>query len=245
MQRPDGGCTVMGNHVIPSRASIQFVEHVDILCETHPGLVRRKSQTIEVDIFMLVIRSKTNNVTLIRGDIDKCELAIKASQSGIFLSSSRADFDREAEVSLRSEVERGERMNYTREPPVINEQVRRTEVGQIEIPNVVARGEIRGASIFEISDIVNRKAVSLTSGISEHRDLRFPIGILSWAQCQPPAGDACKTEDNQNSSTQLPENGECYRSDGPHEGSDSTHERGSRQVKVQRASGPGDEQRRN
>ena len=104
----------MRDYIIPSWASIQFVEHVDILCETHPGLIRRKSQTIEVNIFMLIIRSKTNNVTLIRGDIDKCELPIKASQSGIFLSVSRPDFDREAEVSLQSEVERGERMNYTR-----------------------------------------------------------------------------------------------------------------------------------
>jgi len=92
----------MGDCIIPSRASIQFVEHVDILYETHPGLVRRKFQTIEVNIFMLVIRSKTDNVTLIRSDIDKCELAIKAGQSGVFLSSFRADFDREAEVSLRS-----------------------------------------------------------------------------------------------------------------------------------------------
>src|SRR5262249_50268847 len=105
MQRPYGGCAVIGDYIIPSRARLQSVEHVDILYETHPGLVRRKSQTIEVNIFMLVIRSKTDNVTLIRSDIDKCELAIKASQSGILLSSFRPDFDREAEVSLRSEVE--------------------------------------------------------------------------------------------------------------------------------------------
>src|SRR5262245_1570245 len=104
----------MRDYIIPSRANIQFVEHVDILYETHPGLVRSKSQTIEVNIFVLVIRSKTDNITLIRSDIDKCELAIKAGQSGKFLSSSRPDFDREAEVSLRSKVERGERMDYAR-----------------------------------------------------------------------------------------------------------------------------------
>src|SRR5271165_5311879 len=163
-----------GDYIIPSRANIQFVEHVDILHKTHTGLVRRKSQTIEVNIFMLEIRSKTDNVTLIRNDIDKCEPTIKASQSGKFLSSFRPDFDREAEVSLRSEVERGNRMDYARCSPVIDEQVQRTQVGQIEIPGVVARGEIRGASIFEISDIVNRKAVSVTTGVSEDRNLRLP-----------------------------------------------------------------------
>ena len=60
----------MDDDIVPSRASIQFVEHVDILYETHPGLVRRKSQTIEVNIFMFVIRSKTDNVALIRSEID-------------------------------------------------------------------------------------------------------------------------------------------------------------------------------
>ena len=135
-------------------------------------------------------------------------------------------------------------MNYERDSPVIDEQVQRTEVGQIEIPGVVVRGEIRGASIFEISGIVNRKAVSFTSSVSEDRNLRLPIGILSWTQRQPPAGDACKTEENQNPSAQLPENGERYRTRGPYQRSDRAHERGSRQVKVQRASGPGDEQRR-
>ena len=150
---------------------------------------------------MVVIRSKTDSVTLIRGDIDKCELAIKASQSGKFLSLFQPFFDRKAEVSLRSEVERGNRMDYERDSPVIDEQVQRMEVRQIEIPSVVARGEIRGASIFEITDIVNRKAVSFTSGLSQDRNLRLPIGILSWTQGQPPAGDACKTEKSQNPST--------------------------------------------
>jgi len=153
---------------------------------------------------MVGIRSKTDNVALIRSDIDDCELAIKASQSRKSLSLFQPFFDRKAELSLRSEVERGNRMNYERDSPVIDEQVQRTEVGQIEIPGVVVRGEIRGASIFEISDIVNRKAVSFTSSVSEDRNLRLPIGILSWTQRQPPAGDACKTEENQNPSAQCP-----------------------------------------
>src|SRR5215469_5241310 len=169
MQRPDGGCAVLGDYIVPGRPSIQFVEHVDKLQETHTSLVRRKSQTIEVNIFMVGIRSKTDNVALIRSDIDNCELAIKASQSRKSLSLFQPFFDRKAEVSLRSEVERGNRMNYERDSPVIDEQVQRTEVGQIEIPGVVVRGEIRGASIFEISDIVNRKAVSTTTSISECR----------------------------------------------------------------------------
>jgi hypothetical protein len=172
---------------------------------------------------MVVIRSKTDSVTLIRSDIDKCELAIKPSQSGKFLSLFQPFFDRKAEVSLRSEVERGNRMDYARDSPVIDEQVQRTEVGQIEIPGVMARGEIRGASIIEISDIVNRKPVSMTTSISEGRNLRLPIGILSWTQRQPPTGDACKPEEAQNPSAQSPESGERDRSHSPHQRSDRAH----------------------
>src|SRR5215469_12768839 len=245
MQRPDGGRAVLGDCIVPSRAGIQFVEHVDKLQETHPGLVRRKRQTIEVNIFMVKFRSKTDSITLIRSDVDNGELAIKASQSRKLLSLFEPFFDRKAEVPLRSEIEGGNWMNYERDSPVIDEQVQRMEVGQIEIPGVVARGEIRGASIFEIPDIVNRKAVSGATGVSKDRELRLPIGILSWTQRQPPTGDACKTEKDQNSSAQSPESGERDRSDGPHQRSDRAHERGSRQVKVQRPSGPGDEQCRN
>ena len=71
-------------------------------------------------------------------------------------------------------------MDYARCSLVIDEQVGRTEVRQIEVPGVVARGEIRGASIFEISDIVNRKPVSVTASVGEGRNLRLPIGILGW-----------------------------------------------------------------
>ena len=160
----------MGDYIVPSRASIQFVEHVDKLQETHSGLVRGKPQTIEVNIFMVIIRSKTDNITLIRGDVDNGELPIKASQSRKLLSLFEPFFNRKAEVPLRSEIEGGNWVHYERDSPVIDEQVQRTEVGQIEIPGVVVRGEIRGASIFEISDIVNRKPVSVTTRVSEDRN---------------------------------------------------------------------------
>jgi hypothetical protein len=47
---------------------------------------------------MVGIRSKTDNVALIRSDIDNCELAIKASQSRKSLSLFQPFFDRKAEA---------------------------------------------------------------------------------------------------------------------------------------------------
>ena len=101
MLRTNAGRTVGGDGIIPNRMAMQFIEPAQILHQTGLDLFRRERQAVKINILVLIIRPKTDYVSLVCGDVDKLELTIKPSQRGVTLALLGPCLDRETEMTLR------------------------------------------------------------------------------------------------------------------------------------------------
>src|SRR6267143_1976559 len=88
---------VAGNSVVPTRILMEGIECVYVFVKSLARLHRRSQRVVEINILAPIISAQTNDIALVRHDVDERVPPIKTFQCGVLLSNGLARFDGKAE----------------------------------------------------------------------------------------------------------------------------------------------------
>ena len=123
--RADVGGTIAGNSVVELRSGVESFNGLQVIEKYSSCRVRLNAGPIKVELFLPVVSSDSDHITLVGDDISQIVLFEKTADGRVALTLSHSCLNRDCHVLVVAELKPDDRMTNQGRSPKVNEEIDR------------------------------------------------------------------------------------------------------------------------
>jgi hypothetical protein len=190
--RTDVGGTIAGNSIVELRSGVESVNGLQVIEKYSSCPVRLNAGPIKVELFMPVVSSDSDHITLVGDDVNQIVLFEKTANGRVALTLSQSCLNRDCHVLVVVELKTDHRMTDQGRSPKANEEIDCLEVAEVNHSCFPARLRCQPGFTIEVPEIMNGDFISVSFCPGRLRDIRLPIAGLWRFYRPPPKRDSSK-----------------------------------------------------